>query len=56
MLFHATVFLVRNIGSFNVKLDSGEWAFTPDERMIMRDKTIALIKLFFENGELWFLS
>ncbi len=48
--------LERNIASFNVKLDSGEWAFTPEERIVMMDKAIALIKLFFENGDYGFYN
>ena len=35
-------------------LDSGEWAFTQEECAVLRDKRIALINLFFENGDFGF--
>ncbi len=54
--YYLLQFLERNIASFNVKLDSGEWAFTSEERIVMRDKAIALIKLFFENGDYGFFN
>ncbi len=49
-------FLARNISSFNVMTDSGKLAYTPDERMVIRDKAIALIKLFFEDGDYGFYN
>lgn len=36
------------------KLDSGEWAYTQEECAILRDKRIALLHLFFENGDFGF--
>ena len=36
------------------KLDSGEWAYTSEECAILRDKQIALLHLFFENGDFGF--
>ncbi len=47
-------FLVRHIAWQNCKLDSGEWAYTPDECAALRDKAIALCHLIFEDGNCGF--
>ncbi len=36
------------------QLDSGEWVYTEEEVAILRDKRIALLHLFFENGDFGF--
>ncbi len=39
---------------WNVKLDDGTWAYTPDEQAILCEKAIALIKLLHEDGDYGF--
>ncbi len=41
-------------GGLNTKLDSGEWAYTEEEIVAIRDKRIAFYDLIFENGDLGF--
>jgi len=36
------------------ELDSGEWAYTQEECAVLREKRIALLNLFFENGDFGF--
>ncbi len=47
-------FLVRGIAWLNVRLDSGEWAYTSAECAALRDKAIALCHLIFEDGNCGF--
>ena len=47
-------FLSNSLFSMQTKLDSGEMAYTPEENAALRDKRIALLNLFFENGDFGF--
>ncbi len=47
-------FLSNRLCGMQTKLDSGEWAYTEEECAILRDKQIALLHLFFENGDFGF--
>ena len=47
-------FLSNRLFSMQTKLDSGEMAYTPEEDAILRDKHIAFLHLFFENGDFGF--
>lgn len=47
-------FLSWGVSSLQTKLDSGEYAYTRDEWAVLRDKRIALLHLFFENGDFGF--
>lgn len=40
----------------NYTLDSGETLYTPEETVILREKKIALLELFFEDGDFGFYS
>ena len=44
-------FLSSELRFLQTKLDSGKYAYTADECAILRDKRIALLNLFFENGD-----
>ena len=46
--------LSTSLFSLQTKLDSGEWSYTQEEHATLRDKRIALIHLFFENGDYGF--
>ncbi len=46
--------LSNSLFFLQTKLDSGEWAYTQEEYAILRDKRIALLNLFFENGDFGF--
>lgn len=46
--------LSNSLVFLQTKLDSGEWAFTQEECAVLREKRIALINLFFENGDFGF--
>ncbi len=47
-------FLSNALSTLQTKLDSGENAYTAQENAILRDKRIALLHLFFENGDFGF--
>lgn len=47
-------FLSNSLFFMQTKLDSGEMAYTPEEDAILRDKRIAFLHLFFENGDFGF--
>ncbi len=47
-------FLSSRLCCMQTKLDSGEWAYTSEECALLRDKQIALLHLFFENGDFGF--
>lgn len=47
-------FLSNCLYGIQTKLDSGEYAYTEEELAILRDKRIALLHLFFENGDFGF--
>lgn len=47
-------FLSNSLYSLQIKLDSGEYAYTEEEFAALRDKRITLIHLFFENGDFGF--
>ncbi|MBP3618388.1 MAG: helix-turn-helix transcriptional regulator [Lachnospiraceae bacterium] len=40
----------------NYQLDSGEWLYTEEERMELRDKKFALFSLMFERGDYGFFN
>lgn len=44
-------FLSSELRFLQTKLDSGKYAYTTDECAALRDKRIALLNLFFENGD-----
>ena len=46
--------LSNSLFSLQTKLDSGKWIYTEEEFAIIRDKRIALLHLFFENGDFGF--
>lgn len=46
-LFH--YFVMRMLA--NYELDSGEWLYTEEERMVLRDKKFTLFSLLFEQGD-----
>ena len=46
--------LSNNLNDLQTVMDSGEYAYTPAECAILRDKRIALLHLFFENGDFGF--
>ncbi len=46
--------LSNSLFFLQTKLDSGEWSYTSDEYALLRDKRIALLHLFFENGDFGF--
>jgi len=48
-------FLVIRMAN-NYKLDDGTWMYTPDEQAALRDKTIALLALLFEDGDYFFYN
>lgn len=47
-------FLSNSLECMQTKLDSGEYAYTSEECAVLRDKRIALLNLFFENGDFGF--
>jgi len=47
LLFH--YFVIRMLA--NYELASGEWLYTEEERMVLRDKKFALFSLLFEQGD-----
>lgn len=47
-------FLSNGLFNLQTKLDSGEWAYTPQEYALLFEKRIALLHLFFENGDFGF--
>lgn len=47
-------FLSNSLFYLQTKLDSGEWAYTPQEYSLLFEKRIALLHLFFENGDFGF--
>ncbi len=52
--FNLLQFLSNSLFSLQTKMDSGEMVYTPEEAAIIRDKRIALLHLFFENGDFGF--
>ncbi len=52
--YYLLQFLSNRLGAMQTKLDSEEWAYTKDECALLRDKRIALLHLFFENGDFGF--
>lgn len=46
--------LSNSLAFLQTKLDSGEWVYTQGECATLRNKRIALINLFFENGDFGF--
>ncbi len=51
-LFH--FFVIRMLA--NYRLDSGEWLYTEDERMELRNKKFALFDLLYEQGDYGFFG
>lgn len=49
-------FLSNSLFYLQTRLDSGEWAYTPKEYAILFEKRIALLHLFFENGDFGFYN
>lgn len=47
-------FLSNSLYGMQTKLDSGKYAYTADECAMLRDKRIAFLHLFFENGDFGF--
>ena len=46
--------LSNSLFFLQTKLDSGKWVYTEEEFAMIRDKRIALLHLFFENGDFGF--
>ena len=46
--------LSNSLFFLQTQLDSGEWSYTQEEYATLRDKRIAFINLFFENGDFGF--
>ncbi len=46
--------LIVDISNLNTRLDCGKRAFTEEEKAVLRDKTVALIELMFEDGNYGF--
>lgn len=46
--------LSNGLCSMQTRLDSGELAYTEDERAVLHEKRITLLHLFFENGDFGF--
>ncbi|MBO5939306.1 MAG: helix-turn-helix transcriptional regulator [Clostridia bacterium] len=53
-VYNLLQFLSGRLCCMQTQLDSGEWAYTAEECAILRDKQIALLHLFFENGDFGF--
>lgn len=53
-VYNLLQFLSNGLASMQTVLDSGEPAYTPEEEAALRDKRIALLHLFFENGDFGF--
>ena len=53
-IYSLFLILSARLPSLQTKLDSGEWSYTQEEYATLRDKRIALINLFFENGDYGF--
>lgn len=47
-------FLSNSLASMQTKLDSGEYVYTESEHAALRDKRIAFLHLFFEDGDFGF--
>ena len=47
-------FLSNSLFYMQTQLDGGEMAYTPEEEAALRDKRIAFLHLFFENGDFGF--
>ena len=43
--------LSNSLSGLQTQLDSEEWAYTSEEYAALREKQIALLHLFFENGD-----
>jgi transcriptional regulator with XRE-family HTH domain len=46
--------LSNSLFSLQTKMDSGEWAYTQEDYIFLLNKRIALLNLFFENGDFGF--
>ncbi len=53
-VFNFIQFLEINIGSMNIKLDSGKYPYEKENQAVLRDKQIAFLHLMFENGDFGF--
>ncbi len=53
-IYSLFLILSARLPSLQTKLDSGEWSYTQEEYASLRDKRIAFINLFFENGDYGF--
>lgn len=47
-------FLETGIWHMNTKMDNGEWRYSDEENSILRDKSIALLEIIFEDGNYGF--
>ena len=55
-LYNLLQFLSLGLASLQTTLDSGEKAYTEEQCAALRDKQIALLNLFFENGDFGFYN
>ena len=56
LLYYGLIQFLVNRMANNYKLDDGTWMYTPDEQAVLRDKTIALLALLFEDGDYFFYN
>ncbi len=54
LIYSMLDFLATDLMRINVKLDSGEWAYTEDEMALIRDKVIAMLEIMIEDGNYGF--
>ena len=54
LMFNLFQSLENNMVTMNIRLDSGELAYTQEEMATLRDKQIALFHLMFENNDFGF--
>ena len=53
-LYLCMQFLETGICHMNTKMDSGEWRYTDEEVCLLRDKSIAILEIIFEDGNYGF--
>lgn len=53
-LYYYVQFLETGICNMNTKLDNGEWRYNDEEVSLLKDKSIALLDIIFEDGNFGF--
>ncbi len=54
LIYQLLQMLSNSLSGLQTKLDSEEWAYTSEEYAALQEKRIALLHLFFENGDFGF--